>query len=98
MGKSPSGWRRSSTLVGMRSATSAPLATRIADTRQRLAVLVVGVVAASAGGLVLASAEGTLVDLPGGVRGLRVSDAGALADAIARAMAEPGPTLIEAVM
>ena len=49
----------------MRSATSAPLATRIADTRQRLAVLVVGVVAASAGGLVLASAEGTLVDLPG---------------------------------
>ena len=33
-----------------------------------------------------------------GVRGLRVSDAGTLADAIARAMAEPGPTLIEAVM
>ena len=49
----------------MRSATRAPLATRTADTRQRLAALVVGVVAASAGGLVLASAEGTLVDLPG---------------------------------
>ena len=49
----------------MRSATRAPLATRTADTRQRLAALVIGVVAASAGGLVLASAEGTLVDLPG---------------------------------
>ncbi len=42
-----------------------PLAARVADTRQRLVALAVGVVAASAGGLVLASAEGTLTDLPG---------------------------------
>ena len=49
----------------MRSATRAPLAVRTADTRQRLVALVVGVVAASAGGLVLASAEGILTDLPG---------------------------------
>ncbi|MBR11559.1 MAG: hypothetical protein CL442_04560 [Acidimicrobiaceae bacterium] len=38
---------------------------RMADARQRLAALIVGVVAASAGGLVLASADGTLTDLPG---------------------------------
>ena len=37
----------------------------MADARQRLAALVVGVVAASAGGLVLATADGTLADLPG---------------------------------
>ncbi|SVD45226.1 uncharacterized protein METZ01_LOCUS398080, partial [marine metagenome] len=35
------------------------------DARQRFVALTVGVVAASAGGLVLASAEGTLIDLPG---------------------------------
>lgn len=35
------------------------------DVRQRFVALTVGVVAASAGGLVLASAEGTLIDLPG---------------------------------
>ncbi|MCP4852122.1 MAG: hypothetical protein GY900_10385, partial [Actinomycetia bacterium] len=49
----------------MRYATHAPLAVRTADTRQRLVALVIGVVAASAGGLVLASAEGMLTDLPG---------------------------------
>jgi mgtE-like transporter len=49
----------------MRYATRAPLAVRTADTRQRLVALVIGVVAASAGGLVLASAEGMLTDLPG---------------------------------
>ncbi len=64
-GKSPAGRRESSTLVGMRYATRAPLAVRTADTRQRLVALVIGVVAASAGGLVLASAEGMLTDLPG---------------------------------
>ncbi len=64
-GKSPAGRWESSTLVGMRYATHAPLAVRTADTRQRLVALVIGVVAASAGGLVLASAEGMLTDLPG---------------------------------
>ncbi len=64
-GKSPAGRWESSTLVGMRYATRAPLAVRTADTRQRLVALVIGVVAASAGGLVLASAEGMLTALPG---------------------------------
>ena len=36
-----------------------------ADVRQRIVALAIGVVAASAGGLVLATAEGTLADLPG---------------------------------
>ena len=49
----------------MRSAPRATVAAGAVDVRQRFVALTVGVVAASAGGLVLASAEGTLIDLPG---------------------------------
>ena len=49
----------------MRSAPRATLTAGAVDVRQRFVALTVGVVAASAGGLVLASAEGTLIDLPG---------------------------------
>ncbi len=65
MGKSPSGWWRSSTLVDMRSTPRVTVTAGAVDVRQRFVALTVGVVAASAGGLVLASAEGTLIDLPG---------------------------------
>ncbi len=65
MGKSPSGWWGSSTLVDMRSAPRVTVTAGAVDVRQRFVALTVGVVAASAGGLVLASAEGTLIDLPG---------------------------------
>ena len=65
MGKSPSGWWRSSTLVDMRSAPRVTVTAGAVDVRQRFVALTVGVVAASAGGLGLASAEGTLIDLPG---------------------------------
>ena len=58
-------WRRSITLVDMRSAPRATVTAGAVDVRQRFVALTVGVVAASAGGLVLASAEGTLIDLPG---------------------------------
>ncbi|GIT45606.1 MAG: divalent cation transporter [Acidimicrobiales bacterium] len=49
----------------MRSAPRATVTAGAVDVRQRFVALTVGVVAASAGGLVLASAEGTLIDLPG---------------------------------
>ena len=49
----------------MRSAQSVIPAAPSADVRQRIVALAIGVVAASAGGLVLATAEGTLADLPG---------------------------------
>ena len=49
----------------MRSAPRVILAVPSADVRQRIVALAIGVVAASAGGLVLATAEGTLADLPG---------------------------------
>ncbi|HJL89392.1 MAG TPA: magnesium transporter [Acidimicrobiales bacterium] len=49
----------------MRSVRRAPLAAPSADTRQRFVALLIGVLAASAGGLVLAAADGTLRDLPG---------------------------------
>ena len=49
----------------MRLRWSAPTAGRVADARQRFVALVLGVVVASFGGLVLASAEGTLAALPG---------------------------------
>ena len=49
----------------MRSALRATATASAVDVRQRFVALTVGVVAASAGGLVLASAEGTLIDLPG---------------------------------
>ena len=49
----------------MRSAQSVIPAVPSADVRQRIVALAIGVVAASAGGLVLATAEGTLADLPG---------------------------------
>ena len=49
----------------MRSAPRATATAGAVDVRQRFVALTVGVVAASAGGLVLASAEGTLIDLPG---------------------------------
>ncbi len=65
VGKSPSRYRRSITLVDMRSAPRATVTAGAVDVRQRFVALTVGVVAASAGGLVLASAEGTLIDLPG---------------------------------
>ena len=65
MGKSPSRWWRSITLVGMRSAPRATVTAGAVDVWQRFVALTVGVLAASAGGLVLASAEGTLIDLPG---------------------------------
>ena len=58
-------WRRSITLVDMRSVPRATMTAGAVDVRQRFVALTVGVVAASAGGLVLASAEGTLIDLPG---------------------------------
>ena len=58
-------WRRSITLVDMRSVPRATTTAGAVDVRQRFVALTVGVVAASAGGLVLASAEGTLIDLPG---------------------------------
>lgn len=51
--------------MDMRSAPRATVAAGAVDVRQRFVALTVGVVAASAGGLVLASAEGTLIDLPG---------------------------------
>ena len=65
MGKSPYRWWRSITLVGMRSAPRATVTAGAVDVWQRFVALTVGVLAASAGGLVLASAEGTLIDLPG---------------------------------
>ncbi len=49
----------------MRSVRRAPVAAPSADTRQRFVALLIGVLAASAGGLVLAAAEGTLEELPG---------------------------------
>ena len=49
----------------MRTARRAPLAAPSADTRQRFVALLIGVLAASVGGLVLASAGGTLRELPG---------------------------------
>jgi len=49
----------------MRSVRRAPVAVTSADTMQRLVALSIGVLAASAGGLVLASADDTLMDLPG---------------------------------
>ena len=49
----------------MRSAPRVISAVPSADVRQRIVALAIGVVAASAGGLVLATAEGTLADLPG---------------------------------
>ena len=49
----------------MRSAQRVIPAAPSADVRQRIVALAIGVVAASAGGLVLATAEGTLADLPG---------------------------------
>lgn len=49
----------------MRTARRAPLAAPSADTRQRFVALLIGVLAASAGGLVLASAGDTLRELPG---------------------------------
>ena len=49
----------------MRSAPRVIPAAPSADVRQRIVALAIGVVAASAGGLVLATAEGTLADLPG---------------------------------
>ena len=49
----------------MRSAQRIILAVPSADVHQRIVALAIGVVAASAGGLVLATAEGTLADLPG---------------------------------
>ncbi len=49
----------------MRSMRRAPVAAPSADTGQRLVALLIGVLAASAGGLVLASADDTLRDLPG---------------------------------
>ena len=49
----------------MRSAQSVIPAVPSADVRQRIVALAIGVVAASAGGLVLATADGTLADLPG---------------------------------
>jgi len=52
-------------LVARRSVSRAADLARTADARQRIVALGVGVVAASAGGLVLAAAEGTLADLPG---------------------------------
>ncbi len=49
----------------MRSEPRATVTVAAVDVRQRFVALTVGVVAASLGGLVLASAEGTLIDLPG---------------------------------
>lgn len=49
----------------MRSASRATVTAGAADAGQRLVALAIGVVAASAGGLVLASAEGILTELPG---------------------------------
>lgn len=49
----------------MRTALRAPVAAPSAGTRQRFVALLIGVLAASAGGLVLASADDTLRDLPG---------------------------------
>ena len=49
----------------MRSVRRAPVAATSADTRQWFVALLIGVLAASAGGLVLAAADGTLRDLPG---------------------------------
>ena len=49
----------------MRSAQRIIPAVPSADVHQRIVALAIGVVAASAGGLVLATAEGTLADLPG---------------------------------
>ena len=49
----------------MRSAQRVIPAVPSADVRQRIVALAIGVVAASAGGLVLATADGTLADLPG---------------------------------
>ena len=49
----------------MRSAQRVIPAAPSADVRQRIVALAIGVVAASAGGLVLATADGTLADLPG---------------------------------
>ena len=49
----------------MRSAQRVIPAAPAADVRQRIVALAIGVVAASAGGLVLATADGTLADLPG---------------------------------
>ena len=49
----------------MRSAQRIILAVPSADVHQRIVALAIGVVAASAGGLVLATADGTLADLPG---------------------------------
>ncbi len=51
--------------MGMRSEPRATVTVAAVDVRQRFVALTVGVVAASLGGLVLASAEGTLIDLPG---------------------------------
>lgn len=49
----------------MGSAARTALTARTVDARQRFVALGVGVVAASAGGLVLATADGTLAELPG---------------------------------
>ncbi|MBH99358.1 MAG: hypothetical protein CL467_02000 [Acidimicrobiaceae bacterium] len=49
----------------MRSKSRSNVLVHMVDARQRFAALGIGVVAASAGGLVLAAAEGTLAALPG---------------------------------
>jgi len=49
----------------LRALKSGQIDTGSADAQQRFTALVVGVVAASLGGLVLAAAEGTLAELPG---------------------------------
>ena len=49
----------------MRSASLSLSVVPTTDARQRIVALAIGVVAASAGGLVLAAADGTLTDLPG---------------------------------
>ena len=49
----------------MRSALRSLSVVPTTDARQRIVALAVGVVAASAGGLILAAADGTLTDLPG---------------------------------
>ena len=49
----------------MRSTSRSNVLVHMVDARQRFVALGIGVVAASAGGLVLAAAEGTLAELPG---------------------------------
>ena len=50
---------------GVRTSLFRPASLRIVDSRQRFVALIVGVIVASSGGLVLASAESTLSKLPG---------------------------------